>query len=216
VRALPAVNVLLDCMPGQHRCGFPGSASTAFRWLLGGAALPDDACSPANASLGGNAQHCAGGTPCAGVCTPAHMCRNRTDGHPRSDAAWTGDLYSVAAFRELDSAHVDVIRAEIMAHGPVATGMCVAKAALNYTGGVLPASACAGCDKIDHDVNLVGWGSGATASGAEVPYWLVRNNWGSAWGEGGFFRIERGKNACALELAVRAPTPKVVKQSSNS
>ena len=30
-------------------------------------------------------------------------------------------------------------------------------------------------------------------------YWVVRNSWGEWWGEGGWFRIERGTNALGIE-----------------
>ncbi|CAL6000948.1 Cathepsin_B [Hexamita inflata] len=30
-------------------------------------------------------------------------------------------------------------------------------------------------------------------------FWIVRNTWGTAWGEQGYFRIERGTNQCLIE-----------------
>jgi len=50
----------------------------------------------------------------------------------------------------------------------------------NYAGGLFNAA----CSTIDHGVILAGYGiSGSTQ------YWLVRNSWGSSWGEGGYIRI---------------------------
>lgn len=47
---------------------------------------------------------------------------------------------------------------------------------------------------IDHDVEVVGWGE---EDG--VPFWHVRNSWGTFWGELGFFRLPRGVNSLLIE-----------------
>ena len=50
---------------------------------------------------------------------------------------------------------------------------------------------------IDHAVQLVGYG---TDGG--VDYWLVRNSWGTGWGEEGYIRIKRfgeGNEPCGID-----------------
>lgn len=50
------------------------------------------------------------------------------------------------------------------------------------------------CDRdavINHAVLLVGYGSAESKSGSNSKYWLVRNSWGSDWGESGYIRIQR-------------------------
>lgn len=52
---------------------------------------------------------------------------------------------------------------------------------------------------IDHAVQLVGYGTDS-ASGHD--YWLVRNSWGSSWGEAGYIRMQRfgeGKEPCGTD-----------------
>ena len=44
-----------------------------------------------------------------------------------------------------------------------------------------------------HVVRLLGWGEEA-----DVPYWLVANEWSTEWGEKGFFRIRRGENGASF------------------
>ena len=42
----------------------------------------------------------------------------------------------------------------------------------------------------------MGWGVEAST---QKKYWIVRNSWGEAYGEMGFFRIERGVNTLGIE-----------------
>lgn len=54
----------------------------------------------------------------------------------------------------------------------------------------------------NHAVTLVGYGHDSELG---EDYWTIKNSWGSGWGEGGFFRIRRGVDECAIEsIAVEA------------
>jgi len=61
----------------------------------------------------------------------------------------------------------------------------------DYTGGILMAS---DCDTfLDHCVQIVGYNMTTP-----IPYWEVRNSWGTDWGESGFIRLQFGHNTCGL------------------
>ena len=53
-----------------------------------------------------------------------------------------------------------------------------------YTSGVITSDACG--TNLDHGVLVVGYGTEGTNS-----YWLVKNSWGTSWGENGYVKIER-------------------------
>lgn len=72
-----------------------------------------------------------------------------------------------------------------------------------YKGGIFTGDC--GTD-LDHGVTAVGYG--AERDGTE--YWLVKNSWGSRWGEGGYVRMERDVDAqeglCGIAMQASYPT----------
>ncbi|CAL8256096.1 unnamed protein product [Merluccius merluccius] len=62
-----------------------------------------------------------------------------------------------------------------------------------YSSGIYEEAAC-NPNNLSHAVLLVGYGS----DGGE-DYWIIKNSWGSGWGEGGFMRmIRNGSNTCGI------------------
>jgi C1A family cysteine protease len=61
----------------------------------------------------------------------------------------------------------------------------------NYVGGTFPEQHCG--QDIDHAVAIVGY--------TDTDY-IIKNSWGTDWGEDGFFRLKRGVNACGLATYV--------------
>jgi C1A family cysteine protease len=59
-----------------------------------------------------------------------------------------------------------------------------------YTSGIIT-----DCDgqQVNHAAMIVGYG---TEDG--TPYWTIKNSWGTAWGEQGYIRIQRGVDACLV------------------
>lgn len=59
----------------------------------------------------------------------------------------------------------------------------------------------------NHGVTIVGYGTTTEAEGQQ-PYWLVKNWWGTNWGEGGSMRIFRGVGGSGLcNIAANAAYP---------
>jgi len=61
----------------------------------------------------------------------------------------------------------------------------------SYRGGVFTGCSFDQNIGLNHAVQLVGYGTDAT----EGDYWLVRNSWGSSWGEGGYIKLQRQAEA---------------------
>lgn len=82
---------------------------------------------------------------------------------------------------------------EIYKNGPIACGIN-AEEIVYYTGGVLnlPNK----LKMINHIISVVGWGFDPEL---DKQYWIIRNSWGSYWGELGFMRLVLGENQLGIE-----------------
>lgn len=96
---------------------------------------------------------------------------------------------------------------QALASGPIAVGVTVDDTWYSYGGSVFESSACSG--DINHAVVIVGAGTDDVSG---KPYWVIRNSWGSDWGEGGYMRcvvLAVGLALCTLRsgrrLAPSAP-----------
>jgi cathepsin L len=74
---------------------------------------------------------------------------------------------------------------EAVALGPVSIALeADTRIFQSYSGGVITDTKCG--TNLDHGVLIVGYGS---ENG--IKYWLVKNSWGSTWGDEGYVKIER-------------------------
>ncbi|MBU8893879.1 MAG: fibronectin type III domain-containing protein [Bacteroidales bacterium] len=99
-------------------------------------------------------------------------------------------------------ADVDAIKTAIMTYGVVDAAVYVTTAFSGYSGGVFTDSYTT-CNTnpcynatTNHAIALVGWGVDAT----DGEYWILRNSWGSSWGEGGYMKLS--VNASHVDCSV--------------
>jgi chitodextrinase len=87
---------------------------------------------------------------------------------------------------------VAAIKTAIMTYGVVDAAVYVTTAFQNYSGGIFTDSytTCTSSPcyntPTNHAISLVGWGYDATYG----DYWILRNSWGSSWGESGYMRLK--------------------------
>ncbi|KAJ0913787.1 putative zingipain [Helianthus annuus] len=66
---------------------------------------------------------------------------------------------------------------------------------------------CEDIDSINHTITIVGYGRED-----DVDYWIIKNSWGTDWGEQGFMRLGRNVNSyggnCGIMLEVYCPIKK--------
>lgn len=138
------------------------------------------------------------------ACTPINVCRNCVSpwvpplGNP-------GACSPVVDFPKHGVQSYGVVSgeaammAEIYFRGPIACEID-SDPLHAYTGGIYSKT---GPYSINHIVSVTGWGE---EDG--VKFWIVRNSWGTYWGEHGWFRTLRGANVLGIEEECAWAVPK--------
>ncbi|XP_030633069.1 dipeptidyl peptidase 1 isoform X2 [Chanos chanos] len=123
---------------------------------------------------------------------------------------FTSDYHYVGGF--YGGCNEAAMMLELVRDGPLGVALEVYPDFMNYKEGIYHHTGLQDTynpfELTNHAVLLVGYGR-CHKTGQK--YWIVKNSWGTGWGEDGFFRIRRGSDECAIEsIAVAAkPIPKL-------
>ncbi len=96
----------------------------------------------------------------------------------------------------------DMIKQAIYDYGPVSAAVYVGSSFQAYTGGVFDNDESSGgflcCktnSKVNHAIFLVGWDDSKSV-------WILKNSWGTGWGESGYMNIKYGINQVGYAAVV--------------
>ncbi|CAH8465612.1 unnamed protein product [Schistosoma turkestanicum] len=103
---------------------------------------------------------------------------------------------------EIELNNEEQLKTVLYEHGPVSAGINVEPQFIRYKNGIYQSQSCSSTD-VNHAVLIVGFGE---ENG--IQYWIVKNSWGTSWGEDGYVRIRRNyNNMCGI--ATMASVPKL-------
>lgn len=172
-----AMQVILNCDTFDNGC-HGGDPNTAYRFIHENG-IPEETCQLYEAT----------GRDVGNTCNDIDVCIN-CDPSKGCSAQPKYVTYRVGEFGLVNG--TEHMMAEINARGPIACTVAVTPALEAYTGGIFNDTT--GATSLDHSISVVGWG---TDNG--VDYWVVRNSWGTYWGEQGWFKIVKGTNNLGIE-----------------
>ena len=92
--------------------------------------------------------------------------------------------------------------------GPAVVSIYIVDSFYQYKSGVYFDQSCPkDCGTTHHAVLLVGYGTDKTSFKQHADYWIIKNSWGSSWGEAGYIKMIRGwkgmENNCNIACYAR-------------
>jgi len=189
---------VVNCVPELDGDGHPtddpppgcnGGSPTLIHNFMHKNKLPDETCMPyAGVNMG---------------CDAGNMCRNCISTPDGGYNCWKVPNYigyGVSSYGTVKGE--DAMMKEIYARGPIVCSFATdgpfmynfSQTAIQNEG-VYRTTEIKNASQIDHNMEVAGWG--VTESG--VKYWVIRNSWGTYWGEAGWLKLERGINTLMSE-----------------
>ena len=109
---------------------------------------------------------------------------------PGSCTHWSAATTTFQGWYRLPCSDVDAIKTALLLYGVLDVAVDAGAAFQAYDGGIYsdirtgcPESPCY-YTSTNHAVALVGW-----VDNTDTPHWILRNSWGTTWGEAGYMRI---------------------------
>ena len=183
----PAMQVVLNCDTYDQGC-HGGDPITAYQFIHE-KGIPEETCQLYEAT----------GHDTGNNCTDQDVCMNCSPGKGCSPQP-TYKKYFVDEFGLVNG--TAAMEAELQ-RGPIACTVAVTDELEKYTGGVFKDTT--GAKSLDHSISVVGYGTDEKGG----DYWVVRNSWGTYWGETGWARIAKGINNLGIEGNCQFATPKL-------
>eukprot|EP00038_Savillea_parva_P007691 m.171885 g.171885 ORF g.171885 m.171885 type:complete len:635 (+) comp13441_c0_seq1:550-2454(+) len=207
--------VLINCNGGGSCDG--GDVGGVFDYMERHG-LPDETCQ--NYEAKNNLNPCSGGLGVCETCSSTSGCTPIA-----KPQLWTlGDYGYVLGGADTDAVGNTVgseekLKAEIMNNGPLACGIHATDELEafgtttpvdHYPGGIFTQRVL--LPTANHILSIVGWGTDPTHG----PYWILRNSWGTYWGENGFGKIKMGMDNLGVEHSCSWATPKPMAPKASS
>ncbi|CAI2362067.1 unnamed protein product [Moneuplotes crassus] len=141
------------------------------------------------------------------VCTDFNVCRDCKGPAPKEgetgfENCWSVPYkrYYVSGYRQVIGA--DMMKEELVNYGPIGCALEVTEnLENNYDGGIY--SEVNDSPSLNHEVSIVGYN--VAEDGTE--YWIIRNSWGTYWGDYGFFKIKMHEDNLGIETQCVAGYP---------
>jgi cathepsin L len=117
--------------------------------------------------------------------------------NPKNKGAWD------VGFVDVEAGNEDALKHAIATQGPCSVAIDASHESFQfYSHGVYREEECSP-QNLDHGVLTVGYGVDAESGEA---YWLVKNSWGTTWGDGGYVKMARNENnMCGIASSASYP-----------
>ncbi|KAK8839128.1 hypothetical protein M9Y10_032600 [Tritrichomonas musculus] len=107
---------------------------------------------------------------------------------------------SISKYVNIVEGDEDDLAAKVEQYGPVAVAIDASNWSFQlYSGGIYDEPSCSSFN-LDHGVGCVGFGTEG-----ESKYWIVRNSWGTSWGEKGYMKMLWKGNQCGIASMASIP-----------